>query len=288
MFAYLHFALQKIGAVPILALPVHRRFEVSQFVEISEAKACAVPATARDFDFRQMVAGLMDSHESLRLCLVQGEEKEPDDRFVYLDALLSSEPATPESALAEIEIDPYDPAVFLLSGGTTGVPKLIPRTHNDYLYNSKLAGSVTDIRQGDVLLLVLPIEHNLPLACPGLQGFLLKGATAVLSTSVRPDHVFRLVEAHRVTHIHVVPALLIRWINDPSLERYDLSSIRIIQSGGQRLQPETRHRAEALLPGLFIQENFGMAEGLIMFVRSDDPDDVRRETCGRPICPDER
>ncbi|HET9092473.1 MAG TPA: AMP-binding protein [Acidimicrobiales bacterium] len=290
LFAYLYFAMQKIGAVPILALPVHRRREVSQFVELSEAKACAVPATARDFDFRTMVTQLMEAYWHLEYCLVQGGETSGEDMdgpMISLDQLLATDPKTPESALDAIEIDPYDPAVFLLSGGTTGIPKLISRTHNDYVYNSKLAASVTDIRPGDVLLLVLPIEHNLPLACPGMQGFLLKGATAVLSTSTRPEDVFRLVEQHRVTHIHVVPALLIRWLNDPSIARYDLSSLRIIQSGGQRLQPETRQRAEAMLPNALIQENFGMAEGLIMFVRVDDPEVVRRETCGRPVCPDD-
>jgi 2,3-dihydroxybenzoate-AMP ligase len=294
LFAYLYFAMQKIGAVPILALPVHRRREVSQFVELSEAKACAVPARARDFDFRTMVTQLMEAYGHLEYCLVQGGEDSGEDSgegtdgpMISLEQLLATDPKTPESALDAIEIDPYDPAVFLLSGGTTGIPKLIPRTHNDYVYNSKLAASVTDIRPGDVLLLVLPIEHNLPLACPGMQGFLLKGATAVLSTSTRPEDVFGLVEQHRVTHVHVVPALLIRWLNDPSIARYDLSSLRIIQSGGQRLQPETRQRAEAVLPNALIQENFGMAEGLIMFVRVDDPEVVRRETCGRPVCPDD-
>jgi 2,3-dihydroxybenzoate-AMP ligase len=136
-----------------------------------------------------------------------------------------------------------------------------------------------------VLLDVLPIEHNLPLGCPGLQGFLLSGGTVVLGTSTRPRDVFELIQRHRVTHIHLVPALLIRWIDDPSITEYDLSSLRVLQSGGQRLQPEVRLRAERALPGCFIQENFGMAEGLIMFVRSSDPPAVRRETCGRPASP---
>ncbi len=288
LFAYLYFALQRIGAVPILALPVHRRREVEQFVSQAEARACAVPAVARDFDFVHMVEGIMVQHPGLERCLVQGLDAPPaDPRFVSLEGLLASEPATPESALADIRIDPEDPAVFLLSGGTTGIPKLIPRTHNDYVFNSKLAASVTDIREGDVLLLVLPIGHNLPLACPGMQGFLLEGATAVLSTSVRATDVFERVQRHRVTHVHVVPALLIRWINDPAAADYDLSSLHIIQSGGQRLQPEVRQKAESLVPQCFIQENFGMAEGLIMFVRIDDPREVRRETCGHPVCEDD-
>jgi 2,3-dihydroxybenzoate-AMP ligase len=288
MFAYFYFGLQKIGAIPVLALPGHRRREISQFVEMSKARGCAVPSEARKFDYREMVRGLMAENEYLEFCFVQGDgERLKDDGSISLESLLEKSPRTPASALDNSRIDPLEPAVFLLSGGTTGIPKLIPRSHNDYLFNSRLAASVCDIRDGDVLLLVLPIEHNLPLACPGMQGFLLNGATSVLSTSTRPEDVFELVEQHHVTHIHVVPALLIRWINDPSVVRHDLSSIRIIQSGGQRLQPEIRSRAEQLLPQCFIQENFGMAEGLIMFVRTDDPLDVRHETCGRPVCEDD-
>ena len=284
VFAYLYFALQRIGAVPVLALPGHRKREITQFAEISGARALAIPAAARDFDFTAMATDIMAGHPGLELCLVQGAE--PDaalgPRFVRVEDLLEREPRARSQALSQLSIDPADPALFLLSGGTTGIPKLIPRSHNDYLYNSKIAAAACEIGEGDVLLDVLPIEHNLPLGCPGLQGFLLSGGTVVLGTSSRPRDVFELIERHRVTHIHLVPALLIRWIDDPSIAAHDLSSLRVIQSGGQRLQPEVRIRAERALPGCFIQENFGMAEGLIMFVRSGDPADVRRETCGRP------
>jgi 2,3-dihydroxybenzoate-AMP ligase len=286
MFAYLYFALLRIGAAPVLALPGHRRREITQFAEISAAKALAGPAAARGFDFAAMAADVMTDRPDLRLCLIQGLEEAPNDpRFVRLEDLLSREPRSSREALEQISIDPSDPALFLLSGGTTGIPKLIPRTHNDYLYNSKIAAAACEIGVGDVLLDVLPIEHNLPLGCPGLQGFLLSGGTVVLGTSTRPRDVFELIQRHRVTHIHLVPALLIRWIDDPAMNNYDLSSLRVIQSGGQRLQPEVRLRAERALPGCFIQENFGMAEGLIMFVRSSDPWEVRRETCGRPASP---
>jgi 2,3-dihydroxybenzoate-AMP ligase len=294
MFAYLYFGLQRIGAIPVLALPVHRRREISQFAEISGARALAIPASARDFDFIAMAREVMAGQPELRLCLVQGAPEGAFDdgpqgaaRYVRIEELLEREPATPATALADIAIDPEDPALFLLSGGTTGIPKLIPRTHNDYLYNSQLAASVCEIGEDDVLLDVLPIEHNLPLGCPGMQGFLLSGGMIVLSASTRPTDVLELIQRHRVTHIHLVPALLIRWIDDPGIAEYDLSSLRVIQSGGQRLQPEVRARAEKALPGCFIQENFGMAEGLIMFVRSGDADGVRRETCGRPSSPDD-
>jgi len=288
MFAYLYFALQRIGAAPVLALPGHRKREITQFAEISGARALAVPAAVRGFDFTAMAAEVMASNPALELCLVQGAEGPlSDERFVRLEDLMEREPRASVADLAQVRIDPADPALFLLSGGTTGIPKLIPRTHNDYLYNSRIAAAVCELGEGDVLLDVLPIEHNLPLSCPGMQGFLLSGGTVVLGTSTRPRDVFGLIQRHRVTHIHLVPALLIRWIDDPAIAEYDLSCLRVIQSGGQRLQPEVRLRAERALPGCFIQENFGMAEGLIMFVRSTDPPDVRRETCGRPVSPDD-
>jgi 2,3-dihydroxybenzoate-AMP ligase len=90
-----------------------------------------------------------------------------------------------------------------------------------------------------------------------------------------------------VTHIKVVPALLIRMINDPSISRFDLSSLKIIQSGGQRMQPEVRLKTHQLIPGAFVQENFGMSEGMLFFVRLNDPQEVKLETCGRPICADD-
>ncbi len=282
-FVFLHFALQKIGCVPIMALPSHRYREISQFVSLSGAVACVTPTTSKDFDFTALIRRIQAESETLRFGITLGATS---SRLLSLQELIERPATLPSSSLEQINIDPTDPALFLLSGGTTGIPKLIPRTHNDYIYNSKTAVSVCDVHKDDALLLILPIGHNLPLACPGLQGFLLRGAKVVLSTSTRANDVFTLVERHRITHIHVVPALLIRWINDPVVGLYDVGSLRVIQSGGQRLQPNVRLHTERVL-GCMVQENFGMAEGMLMFVRMDDPPDVRLETVGRPICPDD-
>jgi len=283
-FVYLYLALQKIGAIPVMALPAHRYLEISQFVAISGATGCIMPDKHREFDFRELLRRIRKEQPQLKHGIVLGEAP---DGFASLDELIARKASRDAGELAHIKIDPADPALFLLSGGTTGVPKLIPRTHNDYVYNSKMAGSVTGIDEESVLLDVLPISHNLPLACPGLQGFIFKGARVVLSTDASPQAIFRLVEKHRITHIHVVPALLIRWLNDPTISNHDLSSLRVIQSGGQRLQPEIRAKTQELIPSVTVQENFGMAEGVLMFVRLDDPLDVRLETVGRPICPDD-
>jgi 2,3-dihydroxybenzoate-AMP ligase len=283
-FVILYFALQKIGAIPIAALVTHRFAEISQFAELSGATTVVTPDRSRDFDYTAMVARIQAVTPALKHAIVLGEA--PAGSASLVD--LIERPATlARHELESIVIDPTDPAVFQLSGGTTGIPKLIPRTHNDYAYNSKVAAEVCDVDEDGVLLVVLPIAHNLPLACPGIQGFMFNGARVVISASTKPEDMFVQIQRHKVTHLKVVPALLIRLLNDPNIGKFDLSSLKTIQSGGQRLQPEVRLLSRKLIPSAFIQENFGMSEGLLMFVRRNDPEDVRLETVGRPVCKDD-
>ena len=275
-FVYLYFALERVGAVPIMALPGHRWNEIGAFFEVSGATGYAVSERVGEFDTTPLMLQVRDVHAP-RVVL---------DCAAIRD-LLDREPRLPERMLDTVEIDPDEPCILQLSGGTTGVPKLIPRTHNDYVYNTKAAVAVNDVRPDDCLLVALPVAHNFPLACPGLSGFFWKGARIVLTESARADDVFRLIERERITHLELVPALLIRYINAPSIGEYDLSSVRVVNTGGQKLQPEVKRKAEARFENALVQEVFGMAEGLLMFVRLDDPEEVRHLTAGRPVCEDD-
>jgi len=276
-FVYLYFALQRLGAIPIMALAGHRWNEINAFFELSGATGYAVSERIGDFETRQLVDQVRGGHRQVRTVLGVESIRELVGKASPLDAGL----------LESVEVDPDEPCVFQLSGGTTGVPKLIPRTNNDYVYNTKAAVAVNDVHADDCLLVVLPIAHNFPLACPGISGFFWKGARVVLHESPRAEEVFPLIARERITHLELVPALLIRYINAPSIGDHDLSSVRVINTGGQKLQPEVKRRAETLFPNARVQEVFGMAEGLLMFVRLDDPDDVRFETVGRPVCDDD-
>jgi 2,3-dihydroxybenzoate-AMP ligase len=276
-FVLLYFALQKISCIPIAALVTHRFAEINQFVQLSGATTVVYPERQSDFEFEPMIERVREGNPSLKFCL----------SLPVLRSLIEKRSGLNKRELNKIAIDPTDPCIFQLSGGTTGIPKLIPRTHNDYAYNSKTAAPVCGVTGDSVLLLALPIAHNLPLACPGIQGYFFQGGKVVLSPTTRPEEIFKLVQKHKATHIKVVPALLIRLINDPAIRNYDLSSVKIIQSGGQRMQPEVRLRTHQLIPSCFVQENFGMSEGMLFFVRLDDPQEAKLETCGRPICPDD-
>ncbi len=276
-FVYLYFALERLGAIPIMALPGHRWNEINAFFELSGATGYAVGEMLGDFDSLPLIAQVRDAHPGVHTVL----------GALTIRELLRSKPALDSRLVDTVEVDPDEPCILQLSGGTTGVPKLIPRTNNDYVYNTKAAVAVNDVHADDCMLVALPIAHNFPLACPGISGFFWKGARVVLTESPRADDVLPLIEGERITHLELVPALLIRYINSPGVTERDLSSVRVINTGGQKLQPEVKRRAEIVFPNARVQEVFGMAEGLLMFVRLDDTEEVRFETAGRPVCDDD-
>src|SRR5574341_1686977 len=115
-FAYLYLALQKIGCIPVMALVPHRYLEISQFVEQIGAVACVTPDRQKDFDFTELVDRIRRECGTLRLGIVLGEAPAG---FVSLTDLLTRRPRPSPEALRQIAIDPTDPALFLLSGGTT-------------------------------------------------------------------------------------------------------------------------------------------------------------------------
>jgi 2,3-dihydroxybenzoate---[aryl-carrier protein] ligase len=284
-FIHLYFALLRVGAIPLMALPPHRRYEIGHFVSFAEAVGYAGAARIGEFDFLAMATDIRKDSSHLRHLFTLGESLPAGCHD--LRRLMKAAPRATQATLDALKIDPDEPAVFQLSGGTTGIPKIIPRTHNDYILNSVGCSAANDMREGDALLVCLPVGHNFPLASPGIQGMFIRGGTVVLADSPRAQDVFPLVEKERVTHLELVPAILIRLLHDQTIGNYDLSSLRIVNTGGQRLQPETSALCEKLIPSCTVQEVFGMAEGLVTFNRLDDPPEVRHETVGPPWCADD-
>jgi len=279
-FVILYFALVKIGALPIMALPAHRATEIDYFLRHADAIGYAVPRRYRNFDHLALARELKQAHRALRWVFVADSEVADEEGFVSLPRFLEQEaPARPKH-----RPDPFDVAVFLLSGGTTGLPKLIPRTHADYLYNSRQTNAVCAFDASTVLLIAIPVSHNFALACPGVQGVLMAGGTLVLAATPDPGTVLATVERERVTCVPAVPALHIAVMDRQEAAPRDLSSLRQILAGGSKFLPESAVRALRVL-GCRVQQVFGMAEGFISFTRLDDPEQTVRETVGRPISP---
>ena len=272
-FAVALFGLLRAGAIPVMCLPGHRLAELSHFAAVSGAVGLVIADTANGFDYRAMAEQLVTAHPRLRHVVVDGDP----GPFTSWSGL----PAGGPPAIAG---DTASPALLLVSGGTTGAPKLIPRTHDDYVYNATASAQLCGLTKEDVYLVALPAAHNFPLACPGILGAMTVGATVIFSTDPSPEAAFATMERHGVTVTALVPALAKLWAQACDWEPVTPTSLRLLQVGGSKLEAEdARQIRAALTPGL--QQVFGMAEGLLNFTRLDDPPDLVDHTQGRPLCP---
>ena len=284
-FVILLLGCLRAGIIPVMALPAHRRHELAYLVGHSEAVAIAVPGLVRDFDHRKMAEELVADCPTLRVVLTTSEIVRAGCTDL---TALCAEPAQPDGPAARRRWDADPPgsrgvALFLLSGGTTGLPKLIARTHDDYAYNARASAALCGLGPDTAYLTALPASHNFPLACPGILGTLLSGGRVVMLPSPEPERSFAAIAAEGVTVTAAVPAVAQRWIRHAREHGAgQLRSLTLLQVGGARLADEIARQVRPVL-GCTLQQVFGMAEGLLNYTRLDDPQDVICTTQGRPL-----
>jgi 2,3-dihydroxybenzoate-AMP ligase len=262
------FGLWRAGALPVFALPAHRRSELEAFAAAAAATAIVTVERHAGFDHGALareVAAAVPSVAHVVLCEDLDALRGPSARRVLWEPRASAV------------------AFLQLSGGTTGTPKLIPRTHDDYLYSVRESAAISGLTEESVYLCALPVAHNFPMSSPGILGVLHAGGTVVLAPSGDPRTAFDLIARERVTVTAVVPPLLLAWLEARGSDaREDLSSLSLVQVGGAKLAPEAARRVGPVL-GCRLQQVFGMAEGLVNYTRLDDDEEVVVGTQGRPI-----
>ncbi len=285
-FVYVYFAAVKIGLIPILSLPAHRDAEITFFAQFTGARAHVIPARSGDFSHQNLSRQVRRKAPEMQFTFVSGTGVDAD--CISITELLQDriEERISPASLKEYRPDPMEPAIFQLSGGTTGVPKIIPRTHNDYSVNFKAVAEIMHLSEDSVMGIAIPVGHNFALNCPGLSGTLYKGGKVVLIPSARTETVFEAIEKEKITIMPTPPALLIRWMEAPELPRYDLSSLSVVIAGGAKLNPEVAKKIRATLGCDYIQ-NLGMAEGMLFWTRQGDPEDLLLNTQGAPTFEDD-
>lgn len=276
------FALFRIGALPVFALPVHRRSEIVYLCGFSEATAYIITDKDSGFDYRELAAQVQESVPSLRHVIVAGDPG--PGAFASLDDLYTDVTAEECGRLDAEGPDAGDVAFLQLSGGTTGLPKLIPRTHDDYIYSLRMSAEVCSLHMDSVYLAVLPVAHNFPLSSPGVLGTLYAGGRVVLARAASPDVAFPLIASEGVTITAVVPPLALIWLEAAQSHYYDLSHLQVLQVGGAKFSAEAAKRVKMVL-GCTLQQVYGMAEGLVNYTRLDDPEAIIVNTQGRPMSP---
>lgn len=278
-FLFSFYALQKIGAPAVLILPRHGFREIDHFSRLTMAKAWILPEKYHKTDNIPIIDRALKSNPMLKsILIVRGRE---NSSFISFDKLLDSKTPNRKS---QIENRPgaSDVAFIMPTGGTTGLPKAVPRIHNSAICDAWYRTEAREQGREDICLLSVPLEHNLGLAA--MNGTILTGGKLVLLDSTKPEDFCETVEKEKVTCAPLVPTLLSRLVNVPGLDKYDLRSLRALYVGGAKTPPDVIRAVHKRMGNLYIGA-FGMSEGTGCTTRLDDDLDVILNSVGKPCCP---
>lgn len=274
-----YYGVLKAGLVPVCAIPQHRGREMRHLARLSGARAYLVQADYPSQDLQGLAAEVAaDSPAIEHVIVARGEPRSG----LSMEGMMGAEdPARSRRELEALGLDAEAVGVLQLSGGTTGVPKLIPRLHCEYAYNSRQLARARGLDEEAVIMHAGPLMHNAGIAA-AMQPCHFVGAKFVLAPALKPDALLSLIGAEGVHGLIVTPGVLQRLLELGP--RPELSSLTHLVVSGQKLRPELAGRAEAAL-GILCPQLFGMAEGMFLYPPADAPDWVRKNTIGAPISP---
>jgi non-ribosomal peptide synthetase component E (peptide arylation enzyme) len=266
----------KAGIIPVCSVPQHREVEIGQLTEQSDARGYFVQADIGAFDLVAFASRMRERHASLQhLIVARGNDAGVQ---TSLDALIDAMPlAAARQRLAQLRLSPRDVLSFQLSGGTTGVPKIIPRFHGEYLGHSVGWANVYGITADSRVIWSLPLLHNAGQLYALIPPVAL-GVTTVLMPKVDVPHMLELIATHRVTHALSIGPIAPQIMAYGDIGTHDLSSLRLFATMSRSEQLEAHL-------GVPCSNLFGITEGLLLGSGSDAPAFARHHTQGASGCP---
>lgn len=279
-FYLVFFALLKLGVVAVNALASHQRHELLAYATQIAPRILIADREHPLFNHDQFLNQLYQVAPSIQISAWHNG--------VSSDLLLKELIKTPAIDFQATPTAADQVAFFQLSGGSTGTPKLIPRTHNDYYYSIRGSVEICQFTSQTRYLCALPIAHNFPMSSPGILGVLYAGGLSVLATDPSANVCFPLIETYQINVSALVPPAVSLWLQalQDWHNREQLSSLQLLQVGGARLSESLAARIPQQL-NCQLQQVFGMAEGLVNYTRLDDPLEIILSSQGRPISVDD-
>jgi len=263
------FSIFRLGAVPVLALPAHRKNEITSFLKTASPTAYITVRSHLGFD-----------HAGMAEACTTGT----DCKVILADTIDYQEHLSDDVDFSDNGRTFRDIAVLQVSGGTTNVPKLIPRTNADYLYDAATFSEVCNMREDTVFLAAIPASHNFSFANPGIIGTMLHGGKIVMASSGSPDEILELIDQEKVNLTAMVPSLLALCSEMAEWEEYDYSSLQTVLVGGSLLTFPVLAKAEAAF-GCKVRQVYGTAEGLNTITDADMSSEQTAGCQGKKISP---
>jgi non-ribosomal peptide synthetase component E (peptide arylation enzyme) len=275
-FPIVFFALELIGAIANKVNPDFRIRELDYIVRFSGSKGFICPTTFKGFDYVGLARQLREAIPALTHVVVSGE---PASDEWNLERGIAEASPLPADQRVPMSADQIFRMAF--TSGTTGNPKCVLHSFNTTLPAVRQINRDMRVTETDVQLVYLPVCLNWGYLC--LLQAILSGSKAVLLERFSAKAALELIQRERVTYIATAPASIVAILNEPELTSYDVSSLRVVITGGASAAIETIRAYQARMPGHLI-ELYGMLEtGFHSYTRfSDDPAKVNG-TIGRVV-----
>lgn len=284
-FVFSFLAIQKIGGIVVLLIPRHSQMEISHIAKQTGATAWILPKQYGKIAYQPVIDGVLK--ENPQITTIIQARTSGDTQYLDIDRLVVEGELTPEnlSALDERRPNPDEVCQILPTGGTTGMPKLSPRTHNCYINNIEYHTYRWELTVHDTIMLITPLGHSLALDW-GMGAALLTHARLVLLDSVKGEDICEWIQREKVTAIPTVPALIARvvQVQMDGIYKYDLDSLKKLSVGGA---PSTHDLLKTVSEELGCQfiNGFGSVEGACLATKLGDSIELASGSVGKPICP---
>lgn len=283
-FVIAYFAFQKIGAVTVLLLERYREFEINRLVDLTGARSWVIPIKHRKTDYVPIIKGVLKEHPEIEnTIVVRGAGNY--NPFYCFEKLIEKTEVTDEtlSDLRSRRPDPSQVAHMGPTGGTTGAPKIVPRTHNSLINGVEYCSKSWEQNIEDINLLSGPIGHDLTFT-KGLLGSILTMGKVIFLDSTDNWDICETIAKEKVTSIVWVPTLAQRLLQYDDLHKYDLGSLKKMHSAGGTSHPGLVRDVITKL-GMKFYNGYGGTEGMTTITRTTDDLEVICTTVGRPTCP---
>jgi 2,3-dihydroxybenzoate-AMP ligase len=271
------YSLLKAGAVPVATLAAHREHEIHHIAPQVGATAHLIDASVNNGFLVGFADGCQEAVPGLRHRLCVGADA---DGFLRIkSAGLDEDPAEARSLVDSIQanLDPESVAVFQLSGGTTGTPKVIPRLHAEYWNNALTNSTALGRTEASRIAHAMPIIHNAGVVHALFGAHSVGGCVVVVQFGPTEDCVDFLIQAG-VTDM-MIAGPMAPWVDHPAWEKVSESLTTLIFSGS-KLPVHIYERAVSL--GTWVGQVWGMAEGPYMTTSLGAEEAIRRDTVGWP------
>jgi 2,3-dihydroxybenzoate-AMP ligase len=264
----------KAGLIPVCTLAPHREREIEYLGCHVDARAHIVQGDDAKFDFESFAIRMRAKIPTMRhLISVRGRPRPEILRLEDMVAYAAGDAS--RKAVQSVPRDPYQVGIFQLSGGTTNVPKVIPRMQNDYLLNAALTVQWLGYSESDVMFMPMPMIHNACMIC-FLLPTLLTGAAYNIPADMTPEAWGEALTRAPPTWLGLIRALLPRLEAVADRKLASLDSVKSFWCPDAARTVRERYARPAYAM-------FGMSEGMNMYTRADDPIEVLDWAVGRPI-----